>query len=96
MAYIIIFFKCQCWLRNLFLTLSPFLVMKAIPKNGRVQNHIFVLPDAVLGVVLTVDVTAEAFPCQPAHRRGPHQTIVQGKGGHKERQHTQCYCKSHS
>lgn len=46
-------------------------------------------PDAILGVVVAVDVAAEPFPCQPAHRRGPHQAIIQGEGGPGEHGHEQ-------
>lgn len=49
--------------------------------------HYIGLPDAILRVVFTVNVTAKPFPCQPAHWRGPHHSIVEGEGGHREHRH---------
>lgn len=54
------------------------------------------LPDAILRVVFTVNVTAEPFPCQPAHWRGPHYSIVQGESGHRKPGNKQKYFQMHS
>lgn len=54
------------------------------------------LPDAILRVVFTVNITAESFPCQPAHWRGPHYSIVQGDSGRRKHRNKQKYFQMHS
>lgn len=42
--------------------------------------HVRLLPDAVIGVPLAVDITHESFPVQPAHGGRQRQAVVQSVG----------------